>query len=158
MPATRGRRERPAIETANAEFHADDVVDRIAAIGPHRARRPRHGHGMDAPTKARIFEPFFSTRMGAGTGMGLSTVYGIVKQSGGYILVDSEPGRGTVDLCAAHVCRGRFGLRRQWRSARGCESILLVEDEDGVRDLRNTCGGGYNVWPPPRLRRRSDSR
>ncbi len=111
-----------------------------------------NGHGMDAETQARIFEPFFTTKeKGKGTGLGLSTVYGIIKQSGGYVFVQSEVGRGTVfniyfprvdgpseALAAAPVSLAAAG---------GSETILLVEDEDSVRQLvRETLESrGYRV-------------
>jgi DNA-binding response OmpR family regulator len=95
------------------------------------------GHGMDHATCQRIFEPFFTTKeLGKGTGLGLSTVYGIVKQSGGWITVSSEPGVGTTfeiylprtDLPAAtHI------TVRHNRIPDGRETILLVEDQDAVR-------------------------
>jgi len=98
------------------------------------------GSGMDEATKARIFEPFFTTKQqGKGTGLGLATVYGIVKQSGGYVWVYSEPGRGTtfkvylprVEAAAEHpVPAIPAGEVRG-----GSERILLIEDEDGVRAL-----------------------
>jgi PAS domain S-box-containing protein len=99
------------------------------------------GVGMDAETQSRIFEPFFTTKGPKGTGFGLSTVYGIVKQSGGYIFVDSQPHRGTTfrvyfpradarDKTAA--VQDSFGLPRP---DRGQETILLVEDEANVRRL-----------------------
>lgn len=98
------------------------------------------GHGMDRDTQSRIFEPFFTTKeKGKGTGLGLSTVYGIIKQSGGYIFAQSEPGRGTtfriylprVDDAAEPVHTTQAALA----SGGGSETVLLVEDEECVRQL-----------------------
>ena len=109
------------------------------------------GMGMDKETQSRIFEPFFTTKeKGKGTGLGLSTVYGIVKQSGGYVMVQSEKSQGTtfniylpcveapVDLHAVPVSRAAEG---------GSETVLLVEDEESVRQLvRETLQAkGYRV-------------
>jgi PAS domain S-box-containing protein len=98
------------------------------------------GIGMDTNTKARIFEPFFTTkRLGEGTGLGLSTVYGIVRQSGGHIVVDSERGRGsrfTIYLPAvndaAEAPRPETVLTD---GPAGTETVLLVEDDPMVRSL-----------------------
>jgi CheY-like chemotaxis protein len=98
------------------------------------------GTGMDATTKARIFEPFFTTKEpGKGTGLGLATVYGILKQSEGHIAVYSELGRGTtfkVYLPAVSLDQRHPLTRPDESPARGgSETILLVEDEEGVRKM-----------------------
>jgi hypothetical protein len=122
-------------------------------FGPHVAVTPGPfvllsvtdtGHGMDADTKARVFEPFFSTKHSSG--LGLATVYGIVKQSKGFIFVDSEPNRGTrfrlyfpsaapasVDAAAPAIARSGV--------------LPVVEDDEGVRSMiaTNLRRSGYDV-------------
>jgi CheY-like chemotaxis protein len=112
------------------------------------------GVGMSTETQAHIFEPFFTTKeKGKGTGLGLATVYGVVKQSGGYIWVYSEPGRGTtfkiylprIEQEAAAASHdqpvGREAI------SRGTGVVLLVEDEKGVRELTREYleASGYTV-------------
>lgn len=96
------------------------------------------GCGMDEATKARIFEPFFTTKeQGKGTGLGLATVYGSVKQSGGYIEVRSDSGQGSTFRIYFPHARGGVEAEpsrgHEEVSARGAETILLAEDEDAVR-------------------------
>ena len=131
------------IETANveldevyAETHVTVIPGRyvMLAVGDT-------GEGIDAATKARIFEPFFTTKeQGKGSGLGLATVYGIVKQSGGYIWVYSELGHGTVFKVYFPVAESRSGAAREGGGSadlrtQAWETVLLVEDEDAVRAL-----------------------
>ncbi len=107
------------------------------------------GVGMDAETRLRIFEPFFTTK-NLGTGLGLSTVYGIVQQSGGGIGVTSAPGKGSVFTVALPVAIGECSdgdASDPLPLVRGSESVLVVEDDEGVRALaaRILRGTGYRV-------------
>ena len=135
------------------------VVDESHRNGPTFIRSGHYvmlsvidtGMGMDKETQSRIFEPFFTTKeKGKGTGLGLSTVYGIVKQSGGYVMVQSETGRGTT----FHIYLPRVEGVAEKHSAPapptalgGTETVLLVEDEESVRQLvRETLvAKGYRV-------------
>jgi CheY-like chemotaxis protein len=106
---------------------------------------------MDAETQSHIFEPFFTTKpVGEGTGLGLSTVYGIVKQSDGHIWVYSEVGVGTTFKIYLPRIEGAAASPPEERAApagRSSETVLLVEDEEALRDLlRETLeGNGYTV-------------
>src|SRR5207253_8697710 len=96
------------------------------------------GNGMDADTQAHIFEPFFTTKEpGKGTGLGLATVYGIVKQSGGNIWLYSEPGKGTTIKIylprVEGVAEGREPARPRFLELRGAETGLLVDHETMFR-------------------------
>jgi two-component system cell cycle sensor histidine kinase/response regulator CckA len=110
------------------------------------------GTGMDSATVARIFEPFFTTKgPGQGTGLGLAMVYGVVKQSGGSIWVYSEPGKGTTFQIYLPKAQGTAEAlaspKLPARQQQGSETILLVEDDPGVRGLVNMMltSKGYKV-------------
>jgi CheY-like chemotaxis protein len=130
------------IETASVELDDKYRLGREPVIaGQYVMLSVRdNGRGMDEATKARIFEPFFTTKQpGQGTGLGLASVYGIVKQSGGYVWVYSEVGRGTTfklyfPRVQAHVEAPRMP-HIYTESIGGDETILLVEDEIALREV-----------------------
>jgi PAS domain S-box-containing protein len=142
------------IETANVTLDAAYASAHPGSRpGPHAALSVSdNGHGMDEATRARVFEPFFTTKPhGKGTGLGLATVYGIVKQSGGSIYVYSEVGRGTtfriyLPASAARSAAATVSGTASRRSG-GTERILLVEDDEAVRSLahRVLSTAGYRV-------------
>ena len=142
------------IETQNVELDAAYVRGHISAQpGPYAMIAVSDtGVGMDAATQARIFEPFFTTKeIGKGTGLGLATVYGIVKQSGGWIWVYSEPGQGTTfKIYLPRVTEAvppAAVTPAPPASVRGSETILLVEDDEMIRNLVQKVlqANGYRV-------------
>ena len=100
------------------------------------------GCGMDEETRQQIFEPFYSTKGKLGTGLGLATVYGIVKQHGGNIWVYSEPDKGTTFKIYLPVSEkehiGKSAGEESGRDLRGFETIMLAEDNEEVRNLSRT--------------------
>ena len=145
------------IRTANVTLDAD-AARRIAAdlsAGPYVLLEVADtGHGMDEEIKSRIFEPFFTTKgPGKGTGLGLSTVYGVVKQSGGGLMVESAPGAGCTFRVYLPQEAGELEEARpktvapMQAPARRAETVLVVEDEEIVREL--VCAvlkdSGYDV-------------
>ena len=145
---------RIVLETSNVELDSSYAIDHVPTKPGKYVMLAvsNNGIGMDEQTVAHIFEPFFTTKeSGRGTGLGLSTVYGIVKQSGGYIWVYSEPGKGST--FKVYLPRVEDAVEPEETKAvslphqRGSEVVLLVEDEDAVRDLVRTilAGQGYEV-------------
>src|SRR5499427_2452237 len=142
------------IETCNAELDQKYASEHVSVkAGPYVMLAVSDtGVGMNAETVAHIFEPFFTTKSGGkGTGLGLATTYGIVKQSGGYIWVYSEPGQGTTFKVYLprfdEAAESAAALEVKTAVARGSETILLVEDDDAVRELTEMVlrSYGYNV-------------
>jgi two-component system, cell cycle sensor histidine kinase and response regulator CckA len=142
------------IEIANVDFKKDIVLKNpILKPGPYVMMAiGDNGIGMNAEIQARIFEPFFTTKAkGKGTGLGLSTVYGIVKQSNGFIQVFSEPGKGsTFTIYFPRIESGEAKVMPEIMEKPekgGRETILIAEDEEAVRSLtsRILSNRGYHV-------------
>jgi PAS domain S-box-containing protein len=148
---------RLTIATANVELSAADIlpIDGLAP-GPHVMMSVGDtGAGMDAALQARIFEPFFSTKEPSkGTGLGLATVYGIVRQSGGSVSVQSAPGAGTtftIYLPRAEAGEAEARVVEAAASLRGSETVLIVEDDRDVRSVMSVFlrQYGYAVLEAP---------
>lgn len=141
------------IETANIELEEAACKQMSVQAGSYVTLAIKDtGTGMTPEVQARIFEPFFTTKQpGKGTGLGLPTVFGIVKQSRGHVMVSSEPGRGTTftlyfPLVAETAERDERG-HTQAEPLGGSETLLIVEDDDLVRSLAHTIlqAHGYTV-------------
>ncbi len=141
------------IDTADLDVD-DEYASTLPALAPGpfvRLRVSDSGTGMPREVLERVFDPFFTTKPpGQGTGLGLATVYGIVQQAGGHVHIYSEPGVGTTFTALLPVTDGE--LAPSERAADGAqphgeETILLVEDEDALREVtrRILAGGGYQV-------------
>jgi len=155
-----------AIETRNAAL-AEDIGAAPGTVTPEQSYVPAGdyvlltvtdtGVGMDAESRHRVFEPFFTTKeRGKGTGLGLSMVYGVVKQSGGWVWADSEPGAGTTFSIYLPRAEGAAPDTRpaepEVSDGAGCtETVLLVEDETAVRTVVRTmlARRGYTVLEAP---------
>ena len=135
------------IETCNIELDRQYANEHVS-VNPGRYAMlavSDSGVGMSPETEAHIFEPFFTTKGGSkGTGLGLATAYGIVKQSSGYIWVYSEPGHGTTFKIYLPIVTDKVDtidvqrVQPQVQVQRGTETILLVEDDEAVRGLAET--------------------
>jgi signal transduction histidine kinase/response regulator RpfG family c-di-GMP phosphodiesterase len=144
---------RLAVETANVALDGTFLKDGPVRPGPYVLLAVSDsGTGMSPATMERLFEPFFTTKeRGHGTGLGLATVYGIVKQSGGYIWVYSEPDHGATFKVYLPRAEGEDPLDPgpviDAAAAGGTENVLVVEDEDAVRVLTRTIleKAGYRV-------------
>jgi two-component system, cell cycle sensor histidine kinase and response regulator CckA len=144
-----------ALETFPADLTADYLrLKPGTAVHPGRyavLAVSDTGHGMDKETLSHVFEPFFTTKgVGQGTGLGLSTVYGIIKQSDGYIWVYSEPGQGTTFKIYFPVRTGGIVSSEKPElppRSRSAECVLVVEDEDILRAVmrRSLEDAGYRV-------------
>ncbi len=144
---------RLTIETANVYVSADQARKQLSPTAGDYVMLAVSdtGVGIDSDTQSHIFEPFFTTKeRGKGTGLGLSTSYGIIKQGGGDIWVDSEPGQGTTLKIFLPVAEQSAEVRTAARGNTilgGHETVLLVEDDSGVRSVLETMlhRHGYNV-------------
>jgi two-component system cell cycle sensor histidine kinase/response regulator CckA len=145
---------RLTVETVNVELDSTYARDHVSVKPGSYVMLAvsDSGIGMSPETVAHIFEPFYTTKeSGQGTGLGLSTVYGIVKQSGGYIWVYSEPGKGTTFKVylprVAAPAEAKPEVAEVQAASKGSETILLVEDEEAVRELasRILSAKGYSV-------------
>jgi NO-binding membrane sensor protein with MHYT domain/nitrogen-specific signal transduction histidine kinase/CheY-like chemotaxis protein len=141
------------VETANVDLEAGPTGQHLGTLPGSYVMLAftDTGAGMTPEVQARIFDPFFTTKgQGRGTGLGLSTVYGIIKQSGGSISVYSEPGRGStfkVYLPRAAEAEPEMATAMPGQAPAGTETILLVEDDEAVRELarRSLRARGYTV-------------